>query len=49
MKVNMEEILPWGSDVVERVGDDWMMDEHEKRKVGQKVKEVQGWNVPQLP
>lgn len=25
------------------------MDEHEKRKVGQEVKEVQGWNVPQLP
>lgn len=25
------------------------MDEHEKRKVGQEVKEVQGWNVLQLP
>ena len=25
------------------------MDEHEQRKVGQEVKEVQGWTVPQLP
>lgn len=25
------------------------MDEHEKRKVGQEVKEVQGWNVLQPP